>query len=110
VKLVAGDFTKVVDQATAGDFAYLDSPYHPISATSSFAQYTAEGFDEHDHVRLRDIARNLKKRGVSVLLSHADHPVIRQLYEGFAIEQVVARRSINSRADGRGAVAELLIR
>lgn len=110
-KLVAGDFEDLVTEATAGDYCYFDPPYRPISSTSSFTAYTAEGFLEHDHVRLRDTARDLKSRGVNVLLSHSDHSFIRKLYSGdFTIEQVRARRAINSNPDGRGAVAELLIR
>jgi DNA adenine methylase len=45
-----------------------------------------------------------------VLLSNSGGPAVRDLYrEGFRVEEVMASRAINSRADRRGPVAELLI-
>ncbi len=45
-----------------------------------------------------------------VLLSNSDTPAARVLYKGLRIDQVFARRSINSKSSGRGAVTELLVR
>ena len=95
------------------DLVYMDSPYLPSSKTSDFVGYTAEGFTYADQVRLRDVARELKKRGVHVLLSNSDVPLVRELYEAggdFAVDVVLAPRSINSKPDGRGAVRELIVR
>lgn len=104
-------FERVLDRAVAGDFVYFDPPYLPISATSSFTAYTADGFGLTDHRRLRDVAAILKARGVSVLISNSAAPAIRALYaDGFEVTQVLAARAINSKAGGRGAVTELMIR
>ena len=47
---------------------------------------------------------------MTVLLSNSSHPLVRELYaEHFTIEEVFAARAINSRADRRGPVRELLI-
>jgi DNA adenine methylase len=37
-------FQTVLTRAVAGDFVYFDPPYHPLSKTSSFRSYTADGF------------------------------------------------------------------
>ncbi len=104
-------FESVLERAVAGDFVYFDPPYLPISATSSFTGYTEDGFGLADHRRLRDVAAALKERGVHVLLSNSAAPAIRELYaDGFEVKDVLAARAINSKADGRGAVTELVIR
>ena len=44
------------------------------------------------------------------MLSNSDTPVVRELYsKGFEMEQVFMGRAINSRANNRGAVPELVI-
>jgi DNA adenine methylase len=43
------------------------------------------------------------------MLSNSDTPLIRELYRDFDIREVSARRMINSRADRRGAIRELVV-
>jgi DNA adenine methylase len=111
VEILHAPFELAVKDAQRGDFVYFDPPYVPLSVTSSFRTYTQDGFDSQDQVRLRDLALELKSRGVQVLLSNSSAPEVEALYaEGFEISRVSARRNINSKASGRGAVQELLIR
>jgi DNA adenine methylase len=93
-----------------GDFVYMDPPYWPRSATSSFTNYTARGFKADEQTRLRDYAAELRRKGVNVLLSNSDMGQVRELYAGFDVASVGARRAINSRVERRGRVPELLIR
>jgi len=109
VDFVARDFEHVTKGAKFGDAVYLDPPYAPLSPTSNFTGYTKDGFGESDQIRLRDHFMALAKRGVRVLLSNSDTPLIRKLYTGFRIEQVEAPRRVNSKAEKRGNVKELLI-
>ena len=96
-----------------GDFVYLDPPYVPLSATSAFTSYTAEGFDSYHQVVLRDRAQIWKSAGAHVLLSNSSAPAVYDLYRnvlgGFQIEEVFARRNINVKGTGRGAIPEVLI-
>jgi DNA adenine methylase len=107
--LTALDFGMTVAPAKRGDVVYFDCPYIPVSVTANFTTYTAGGFGLADQTRLRDVAKNLVKRGVHVLLSNADTPLVRKLYRGFKIESVQAPRRVNSKASKRGNVGELLI-
>lgn len=103
-------FERVLERAVRGDVVYLDPPYLPISATSSFTGYTEGGFRLADHRRLRDVALELAGRGARVVLSNSAAPAIRDLYgDGFAVTEITAARSINSRPDGRAPIAELVI-
>lgn len=104
-------FDCVLEQARAGDFVYFDPPYVPVSRTSSFTSYAKNGFSLADQARLRDVALELKRRGVKVMLSNSAAPIVHELYaEGFEREVIQAKRSINCKGKGRGKVGELLIR
>lgn len=111
VDLFAKPFEYILELAQKGDFVYFDPPYAPVSATSDFTAFSKEGFKGEDQKRLRDMALELKKRGVAVVLSNSSAPIIRELYSRreFKIREIKAARSINSVAERRGNVTELLI-
>jgi DNA adenine methylase len=115
-RVVGASFDAVLDYARAGDFVYFDPPYAPVSPTSVFTSYTAEGFDGDDQERLRDVVVELAHRKCHVLLSNSTAPEIATLYDNPAMRQldieahrVPARRAINSDPAARGSVAEYLI-
>lgn len=109
--IMIGDFENTVAHARSGDFVYFDPPYVPISTFSDFTRYTNAPFSDADQVRLRDVARALKARGVSVLLSNSSAPMVREIYgKGFEIIEVEATRAVNSKASKRGKIVEYLIR
>lgn len=103
------DFDLAVKEARKGDTAYFDPPYAPLSKTSSFTSFTQGGFGTDAQVRLRDCFAALDARGVHVLLSNSDTPLVRELYRGFKIRKVEAPRRVNSKGGKRGNVTELLI-
>ena len=105
------DFGSVCAEAEAGDFVYLDPPYHPLTATANFTGYTRADFGQAEQLRLRDAFEDLSRRGVAAMLSNSDHPYVRGLYAGmgYQMQQVTMSRAINSRATGRAPVPELLI-
>lgn len=117
MRVSLGSFESVVDRAAAGDFVYFDPPYAPLSPTANFRSYTARGFTDADQARLQQVAVTLAERGVSVLLSNSTAPVVLDLFEGdgaaraagLRAVRVPARRAINTRADRRGLVEELLV-
>ena len=103
------DFSAVEGRARPGDLVYFDPPYVPLSATSYFTSYTAKGFTPEDQAALRDLALRLKKNDVRIILSNSS--TARSLYrDGFSVRTVLAARAVNSRADRRGKISELLIR
>lgn len=109
-------FDRAVASARAGDLVYFDPPYAPVSATAHFRAYTAAGFSGCDQTRLRDIAIALANTGAAVVLSNSTAPSILSLYQTRAAKQaglrcfrIPARRAINSRADRRGVIEELVV-
>ncbi|MGZ6142915.1 MAG: DNA adenine methylase [Myxococcales bacterium] len=109
VEIEHAPFEEALAKAAPGDFVYLDPPYDPVSPTASFASYTAGGFSWEDQRRLAHACVVLNRRGVRFLLSNSATERVRALYSGFEQRLVRAPRFINSKADGRGHVDELLV-
>jgi len=111
-RLLAADFEDAVADAQAGDFVYFDPPYAPLSATSSFTSYSKGGFTAADQERLAAVVAELTSRGCKVMLSNSSAPLVYELYDGrphYRLINIQARRNINSKAERRGPVPELLI-
>jgi len=109
VELLVTDFDHVEDTARRGDAVYFDPPYAPVSPTARFAEYHHVPFDAAAHARLAQVFGSLCRRGVATLLSNSDVALTRDLFGAFSIRSVPARRSINSKADARGPVSEILV-
>jgi DNA adenine methylase len=117
VTIRKASFDRVLEEARAGDFAYFDPPYAPLSATSNFRGYTGRSFSDVDQQQLQHVLIELARRKVHVVLSNSTAPDVMRLYEGNRDIQAAglkarcfpARRAVNSRADRRGVVQELVV-
>jgi DNA adenine methylase len=103
------DFEKAAFKARKGDLVYFDPPYDPLNKTSSFTSYTNTGFDKKDQIRLKKLTDFLTKKGVFVVISNSDTEFIRELYKESNIYTIKAKRTLNSKAEKRGYVNEVLI-
>ena len=112
MKILCGDFKRVVADASDGDFIYFDPPYDPVSLTSSFTGYAAGGFGEEEQKALKRLCDDLTRRSCRVLLSNSDTEFVRSLFDDprrYTVHEVRARRNINRDGARRGEVGELLI-
>ena len=111
IQVLNKDYRDSVSDAETGDFVYFDPPYIPVNQTSSFTNYTKDNFGLIQQEQLRDKALELAERGVKVMLSNADVPLIKDLYAHpvFKIHHVKASRAINSNGSKRGKVGEVII-
>lgn len=112
ITILNGDFATAIENVRAGDFVYFDPPYVPVSVTSAFTAYTHEGFGMEEQIRLRDVFVELDRRGAYVMLSNSSVPLVHELYAEYAETTIIvgASRMINSKADKRGKVDEVLIK
>ncbi len=110
IQILSGDFADAVANAQKGDFVYLDPPYDPVSNTASFTGYNEGGFNKKEQERLKLVCDELNKKGVKFLLSNSNTEFINNLYKGYDIIIVKAKRSINSNGNKRGEVEEVLIK
>lgn len=110
-------FSACQDWVDSSTFIYFDPPYRPISTTSSFTSYSSDRFDDRDQAALAAFFRELDtSKQTKLMLSNSDPTSItpdddffEKLYRGFNIHRVWASRMINSQADKRGKITELLI-
>lgn len=110
-------YDELLRDARAGDFAYFDPPYAPVSATANFRGYTDRGFGDADQQRLQQVLIELAERKVFVLLSNSTAPSVTALFErhpqiraaGLRTYRFPARRAVNSNAQRRGPVEELVV-
>ncbi|WP_434334366.1 Dam family site-specific DNA-(adenine-N6)-methyltransferase [Mycoplasma capricolum subsp. capricolum] len=109
IQILNKDYKEILELAKPGDFIYLDPPYMPISQSSSFTSYTQDGFDIQQQIELKEQCDLLTKKGIKFLLSNSDCHFIRELYKDYEILVVKAKRAINSKAEKRGHINELLI-
>lgn len=109
IVITSGDFEKAVSEAKANDFVYFDPPYDVFPDKNGFVDYGKDGFGKEEQARLASVYRKLDEKGVKVMLSNHNTPYINELYAGYNIHVVPARRMINSKADGRGFVEEVII-
>ncbi|HDO9489876.1 TPA: DNA adenine methylase [Clostridioides difficile] len=110
IDIRCGDFEEALKGIRKNSFVYFDPPYEPISDSSNFTGYTANGFNQSEQKRLKELCDRLDKKGVKFLLSNSNTEFIRTLYKDYKIEIVHANRAINSNASKRGEVEEVLIR
>lgn len=116
VKILQGDFEDTLKYATKPTIFYIDPPYKPIKITSSFNSYSQEIFDDNSQIRLKSFCDEINRKGHYFILSNSDvknydnqNNFFDELYQEYQIKRVKARRNINSKADKRGEIFELLI-
>lgn len=110
------DFEEIKKKLTHNYFIYFDPPYRPISKTASFTSYSKYDFGEKEQLRLAKLFKEIGVNGNKLMLSNSDpknenpeDDFFEKNYKGFNIYRVKALRMINSQADKRGAINELII-
>lgn len=110
VKITNLDYSQILNSVDKNSFVYFDPPYHPVSPSSNFTGYTQGGFGVDEQIKLRDICNQLHSNGIKFLLSNSATTLIKEIYADYEIHEVKANRSINSDAEKRGEISEVLIR
>ncbi|WP_240983943.1 DNA adenine methylase [Acididesulfobacillus acetoxydans] len=109
VSITCQDFEQAVKGAESGSFVYFDPPYDPVSQTADFTAYAEGGFSREEQERLKRTCDRLNEKGIRFLLSNSATDFIKELYQGYRIEIIQAKRSVNSVAARRGGIDEVLL-
>lgn len=116
VDILCGDFAVTERYAGENTIFYLDPPYKPLSATSSFTSYSVGGFDDVEQIRLRDFCSRITQHGAIFIASNSDpieentgESFFDRIYYQFTIKRVSATRLINANPNSRGIVSEIMI-
>ena len=112
VEILNTSYDKIPYSENKKSLIYFDPPYRPLSNSSSFTKYSKEDFNDNDQKQLAKYFKKLNKDKHFLLLSNSDTKdnFFENLYKGFYIKTVSAKRYINSNANGRGNINELFIK
>ena len=117
VEICQGDYAQTLQHVDGLTFVYLDPPYRPLDATSSFTAYAKGDFNDDDQRALAAFCHQLSDAGCYWMESNADcsaknpkETFFEELYQDFRIERVNAARFINANPEKRGKLTELLIK
>ena len=116
VRFEYGDYRKSNEYIDENTFVYFDPPYRPLSVTSGFTSYTKEDFNDENQKDLAKYFKELDLKNAKLMLSNSnpkntnkDDNFFEDIYKGFNINEISAKRMINANANGRGEISELLI-
>ena len=117
VEICQGDYAQTLQHVDGHSFVYLDPPYRPLDATSSFTAYAKGDFNDDDQRALAAFCHQLSDAGCYWMQSNADcsaknpeDTFFEDLYADYRIERVYASRFINANPEKRGKLTELLIK
>lgn len=98
-------------------FVYMDPPYRPITKSAAFTSYTKSGFNDNNQKELKAWVDILNSNCAYCMLSNSDpknydvnDTFFDDLYSDYNIIRVNAKRSINSKGNGRGSITEILVK
>ncbi len=117
VTLRIGTFQDCKRYINDSTLVYFDPPYRPLSTTSNFTSYSKNKFADSDQIELADFFYQIDQTfDAKLMLSNSDPKNIdisdnffEELYAPFHIHRVHASRMINSDANGRGKISEILV-
>ena len=116
VTFECGDYKNSEKLINKNTFVYFDPPYRPLSASSSFTSYAKEDFNDENQRELAEYYNELSLKNVKLMLSNSNPKNVNiednffeDIYKGFIINEISAKRTINSNAKGRGEISELVI-
>jgi DNA adenine methylase len=116
VRISCGDYKSSYDFIDSKTFAYFDPPYRPLTNSSSFTSYTKYGFGDNEQKELAEFIKRLVDKGAKVAVSNSDPKNVDlkdnffdSMYSYLNIVRVTANRMINSNANSRGKIYELLV-
>ncbi len=117
VQIVCGDYTASRGFIDAHTLVYLDPPYRPLKGRDSFISYTEVEFDDSCQKELAGFIEEIGACGAYIILSNSDPKNVdpeddffEELYADYDVQRIDAKRKINSVANDRGYIKELLIK
>ena len=98
------------------NFVYFDPPYRPLSATSSFKEYSNNPFEDRQQEELKHFCDRLSAQNCLIMQSNSDSKTengdsyFETLYDGYDIQRILASRFINADPEKRKKLTEVVIR
>ncbi|MEO5685672.1 MAG: Dam family site-specific DNA-(adenine-N6)-methyltransferase [Chitinophagaceae bacterium] len=105
------DYNQALKRVRVSAFVYFDPPYRPVSKTASFTAYSKAVFGDKEQRQLCKLFTRLDKKGTTLMLSNSDcnDAFFDNMYQGFHVMRVPAKRLINADPSKRGLVNEIVV-
>jgi DNA adenine methylase len=108
VRLMKGDFERVLQEAKKGDLVYMDPPF-AVRGRRVFREYDPSTFTHEDISRLRSWMLKLNAARINFVVSYAESDEADILRKNFSYETVSVRRNIAGFTGSRILTNEILI-
>jgi DNA adenine methylase len=115
-EIYLGSYNQCQARADKSTFVYFDPPYRPLNITSSFTSYSQDDFNDEQQIKLAKFYDLLDQQEVKLMLSNSDPKnqntndnFFDNLYGKYRIHRLQASRAINSNAEKRGLIQEILV-
>lgn len=113
-----GDYKQVRQNLSRNNpnFVYFDPPYRPLSATSSFKEYSNNPFEDREQEELKRFCDRLTAQNCLIMQSNSDsktengNSFFEELYLGYRFDRIMAPRFINANGEKREKQTEVVIR
>lgn len=103
------DYQDALKNVKRNDLVYLDPPYIPLNASSSFSKYAKDDFTLENQIELSKQITELSEKSAAVILSNSDTPETRKIFgANMQLFQIDASRAISAKASSRGSVKEII--
>jgi len=102
-------YSTALMEVRKGDLVYLDPPYIPLSASSSFSKYAKDDFGLLEQYGLSGVISGLTQVGALVILSNSDTQLTRRIFgSNLSLKKVSVQRTISAKPSGRARITELV--
>ncbi|GAA3923907.1 Dam family site-specific DNA-(adenine-N6)-methyltransferase [Litoribacillus peritrichatus] len=102
------DFERVLEEASSGDFVYLDPPYIDLTKRNR-GEYGLDSFGFSDLERLVSSARLATERGVKILISYFECPSLKSMLSDWYIEEISVQRNVSCNTTARSKAREIFL-
>jgi len=104
------DFRKCIENVEENDLVFLDPPYTVAHNNNGFIQYNQKIFSLEDQYGLKDLIMRIKEKKAYYILTNANHPKIREIFDvGDKITEVTRASMIGGKGAVRGKYSEVII-
>ncbi len=104
------DFMQCIGNVQENDLVFLDPPYTVAHNNNGFIQYNQKIFSLDDQHRLKELISQIKSKNAYYILTNANHPEIRKIFDlGDSMTEVTRASLVGGKGAIRGKYSEIII-
>lgn len=109
-QIECADYYQTLKNVKKGDLVFLDPPYTVTHNDNGFIKYNKKLFCLEEQYRLAEMIQEIKQLGAYYILTNANHPTVREIFNlGDNIIEVERASLIGGKGANRGKYSEIII-